>query len=111
MKKFSAIMLGISLILPGLLYAHQPSRITLQVNGIQLLVVVAHEVSDPNVHYIDQILVSLNGKPIIRQFFSTQTGNEQKVTYTIPGLKSGDNIEVQANCARGGQLRQTLAVK
>ncbi|HOO77543.1 MAG TPA: hypothetical protein PK636_07125 [bacterium] len=110
MNHRAVLLTLLGLALPAAVSANPPRSIELSVKGKVLEVTVDHPVSDPGSHYIDQILVKRNGKGVVRQFFATQSGDEQKVAYTIPSLKSGDVIQVQATCCRGGELVQSLTV-
>jgi len=40
-----------------------------------------------------------------------QTGGMQKVSYTIPSLKPGDEVTVKTNCSRGGERSETITVE
>lgn len=92
-------------------FSHPASKVILSVEGNVLHVTVQHNVGNPQTHYINKIIVTLNEKEIITQLFFLQTDNTQKVSYTIPSLKSGDTITVEANCNRGGTRKGTITVK
>ena len=92
-------------------FSHPASKITLSTDGTVLHITVNHDVGSSENHYINEILVFLNEKEIIRQIFSIQTNNTQEVSYTIPSLKPGDEITVSANCSRGGKRSETIIVK
>jgi len=92
-------------------FTHPASKVTLLVEGKVLHVTVNHNVSNPENHYTEEILVFLNDKEIIRQMFFIQTGDIQKVSYTIPSLKARDKITVKTNCSRGGKRSGTITVE
>ncbi len=92
-------------------FSHPASKITLSTEGTVLHITVNHDVGSSENHYINEILVFLNEKEIIRQIFSIQTNNTQEVSYTIPSLKPGDEITVSANCSRGGRRSGKIIVK
>ena len=92
-------------------FSHPASKVILSVEGNILQVTVQHNVGNPQTHYIKEIIVTLNEKNIITQLFFLQTDNTQKVSYTIPSLKSGDTITVEANCNRGGNRKGIITVK
>jgi len=92
-------------------FTHPASKVTLLVEGKVLHVTVNHNVSNPENHYTEEILVFLNDKEIIRQIFFMQTGDIQKVSYTIPSLKAGDKVTVKTNCSRGGKRSGTITVE
>lgn len=91
-------------------FSHPASKVTLLVEGKVLHVTVNHNVSNPENHYTEEILVFLNDKEIIRQIFFMQTGDMQKVSYTIPSLKPGDKVTAKTNCSRGGKRSGTITV-
>jgi len=110
-KIFLLVLLILFLILSGQAFSHPASKVILSVEGKVLQVTVNHNVSNPENHYTEEILVILNDKEIIRQIFFIQTGDMQKVSYTIPSLKPGDKITVNTNCSRGGKRSGTITVE
>jgi len=86
---------------------HQPSEITIVISGEDIDVTVHHSVGDPAAHYIKSIRVSLNGVPAAQEDFVRQAGNTQKARFSVPGLKKGDVVTVQADCSRFGSLSRT----
>jgi len=92
-------------------FTHPASKVTLLVEGKVLHVTVNHNVSNPENHYTEEILVFLNDKEIIRQMFFIQTGDMQKVSYMIPSLKAGDKVTVKTNCSRGGKRSGTITIE
>jgi len=113
MRKLSFVLsLLILLVLLSMPVASHPaSKVSLSLEGKVLNVTVAHNVSNPENHYINEILVFLNDKEIIKQVFFVQTNDTQKVSYTIPSLKTGDEITVKTNCSNGGKRSETIVVK
>ena len=104
-------LLIMCLFLPTQAFSHPASKVILSVEGNILQVIVQHNVGNPQTHYINEIIVTLDGKKIITQLFFLQTDNTQKVSYTIPSLKSGDTITVEASCNRGGIRKGAITVK
>jgi len=92
-------------------FSHPASKVTLLVEGKVLHITVNHNVGNSENHYINEILVFLNDKEIIRQMFFIQTGDMQKVSYMIPSLKAGDKVTVKTNCSRGGKRSGTITVE
>jgi len=99
------------LMLPAQAFSHPARKVTLLVEGKVLYITVNHNVSNPKNHYTKEILVFLNDKEVIRQIFFLQTDNVQKVSYTIPSLKPGDQITVKTNCSRGGKRSGKITVE
>ena len=104
-------LLIMCLFLPTQAFSHPASKVILSMEGNILHVTVQHNVGNPQTHYINEIIVTLDGKKIITQLFFLQTDNTQKVSYTIPSLKSGDTITVEASCNRGGIRKGAITVK
>jgi len=101
----------IFLMLSAQAFSHPASKVALLVEGKVLHITVNHNVGNPENHYINEILVFLNDKEIIRQMFFIQTGDMQKVSYMIPSLKAGDKVTVKTNCSRGGKRSGTITVE
>lgn len=99
------------LMLSAQAFSHPASKVTLLVEGKVLHITVNHNVGNPENHYINEILVFLNDKEIIRQIFFMQTDNMQEVSYTIPSLKPGDKVTVKTNCSRGGKRSGTTTIE
>ena len=111
-KNFLALSIAMLLIILSIpASSHPASKVTLSVEGKVLNISVNHSVGNPQTHYIDEIIVLLNDKEIIKQIFFIQTDNLQKVSYTIPSLKAGDKITVKTNCSRGGKRSGTITVE
>jgi len=108
---FFLFLLIMCLFLSTQAFSHSASKVMLSVEGNILQVTVQHNVGNPQTHYINEITVALNGKKIITQLFFLQTENTQKVSYTIPSLKLGDTITVEASCSRGGNRKGTITVQ
>lgn len=113
MKKniFVLILVVFLLIVSIPVFSHPASKVVLSVDGKVLNISVSHSVGNPENHYINEVLVLLNDKEIIKQIFFLQTDNLQKVSYTIPSLKTGDKITVKTNCSRGGKRSGTITVE
>ena len=113
MKKQIIILFLVVLFLTFSMQAlsHPASKVILSIEGKVVHVTVKHNVSNPENHYIDEILLFLNDKEIIKQILFMQTGDMQEVYYTIPSLKPGDKVTVKTNCSRGGNRSGTITVE
>jgi hypothetical protein len=97
----------------GILRAHPPSEIKLQFDPVKRILDITafHDVNDSTKHYIERILVELNGEETIKQVFLQQTDrNEQHVFYLMIDAKPGDEISVNAKCNRFGDKTQTIKI-
>ena len=112
----SLAVLGGSLILLGQTksaYAHPPSdiAITFDASTKILKAVIAHQVNNPNSHFIKKVDIGLNGKEIIEHIISRQDNNTtQTVSYLIPDAKAGDRLSVEAYCNISGKLKKEIKV-
>jgi len=63
-----------------------------------------HQVKDQFNHYINTVLVKLNGITIISQTANAQDSLEGgEFSYRIPLLKKGDEIEIITECNKSGK--------
>ena len=93
---------------------HPPGEIEMQFDlATKVLFISAyHAVSDSTRHYVDRIVVKLNGDEIIEQTFRSQNDNQiQIVEYTIIDAQAGDEIEATVGCNISSRLRRTLFVE
>jgi len=104
------------LVIPALLIspvaAHPPSALNLTYTSStsELSVTITHAVRDPADHYIDLVEVrSGNMILILANYTSQPTTSTFTYLYTVPA-KSGDLLEVNATCNKGGSLTETILV-
>lgn len=93
-------------------YAHSPSDMNLSYNNTtkELEVKIKHQVSNPNSHYVTNIVVKINGETNLSKEYTSQPGND--FTYTFENIETveGDIIEVTALCNQGGSISRQLTV-
>lgn len=109
MKKILVVL--ILLVVP--LAAHSPKTPELEydVEAGLLNVSITHSVNNASKHYVNKVVVELNGRKIIEQKFRSQTNEDvQKVTYTIIDAKVGDKISVTAFCNISGKKKGELTI-
>jgi hypothetical protein len=93
-------------------FCHPPTGIDMTRLGTQITVTVLHDVLDPKTHYIERIGITLNGKKIIEQNFTTQTDDDmQQVIYIIPSLTTGDKLDIETKCNQAGELKKEIIVE
>jgi hypothetical protein len=104
------------LVIPAVLFspvaAHPPSAVNLTYNssGSELAVTITHAVRDPTDHYIDLVEVRSGDAILISANYTSQpTTGTFTYLYTVPA-KSGDLLEVNATCNKGGSLTETVLV-
>jgi len=111
MKRLFGLTLMFLMLATNAALAHPPKTIDIKVSGTKLDVSVYHKVKNSIGHFMYKISVKVNGKLVIVQEFSMQTGNGTDVSYVVPSLKMGDVIELEAFCNNGGQKRETISVE
>ena len=92
--------------------AHPPDSLSMRLDSTGLLTInIFHPVKDQAKHYINKVLVELNGKTIIEQSLNSQTDkNVQDIIYKIIDAKAKDKIAVTAYCNITGKKKYTLTV-
>jgi desulfoferrodoxin (superoxide reductase-like protein) len=95
------------------LLAHSPKSPKLEYDadtGI-LSVSITHSVNNASKHYVNKVVVELNGGKIIEQKFKSQTDEEeQHVEYTVIDAKVGDKISITAFCNISGKKKGELTI-
>lgn len=93
--------------------AHPPSSIDIAFDpDTQAVnVTVNHDVKDTKTHYIKEIDVSVNGKPLLTDKYTFQDNNKtQPAVYELPDLAPGDKVSVKASCSISGMNTAELTV-
>ncbi|MCK4940566.1 hypothetical protein KAS45_00595 [candidate division WOR-3 bacterium] len=105
-------MLIVALVLLAVpLLAHSPKGLQLEYDAGILNISVIHSVNDASKHYVNKVIVELNGKKIVEQKFRSQTDEEeQQVLYSIIDAKEGDKINVTAYCNISGKKKGELII-
>lgn len=109
------VMLTLSAVIQsGSAWGHPPGEIELEFDLDQgrLEIAAFHTVRDSSEHFIDRIVVQLNGEEIVEQKFRSQTDSKvQIVEYRIIDAKPGDQIEVTARCNISGRKKDSLVIE
>jgi hypothetical protein len=90
--------------------ATPPSDMSISYNELSkdLQVTITHAVPNPRVHYIKEVIVTINGKVVNDSLYTSQPTLDT-FTYTYPVVTvPGDEIEVTASCVLAGSLSRTL---
>ncbi|HQH50555.1 MAG TPA: hypothetical protein PLA08_04030 [Candidatus Cloacimonadota bacterium] len=95
------------------LLAHPAGNVRLKYTAADKVLTVNfdHKVKNAQDHYINTILIKLNGLTIISQTSNTQdslTGGE--FLYKIPLLVKGDEIEVITECNKSGRKSSKMVL-
>lgn len=106
------ILMSLFLLGVGLAQAHPPSDIRLTTHENLVTIKVMHDTLDVMKHFIIEVRVSLNGKQVIKQTFDRQSSvDSQDALYTIPNLKKGDQLTVQAFCSIYGNKTKKFTIQ
>ncbi len=110
MKK--SILLTIALVLFAFLVkADPPKKINLSVKNNKLTAEIVHPVKNPGDHYVDQIVVTINGKEFKTLKYTKQSAEKgETVVLDIPNAKAGDVIEVKARCNEYGSKSNKIKI-
>lgn len=111
MKK--AVLTGLFLSAATVAFAHPASdvKINFDKDTKMLSVKAEHQVRDAAVHYIDDLVIRVNNKPIAKIAYSMQSSLDgQFVTVKDEAIKSADTIDVYTECNKGGVKNATYLV-
>ncbi|UCD05461.1 MAG: hypothetical protein JSV98_10195 [candidate division WOR-3 bacterium] len=95
------------------LFAHPPKNVTLEYDyDTKILgVVIQHSVNNISKHYVNKVVVELNGKKQIEQTFNRQMdGEKHEVLYKIVDADEGDKLTVIGYCNISGRKKSELIV-
>jgi hypothetical protein len=95
-------------------FSHPPSDIiiTFDLAKSAVMADIVHDSKNIEKHFINRIIVLVNGSEAITQKTITQTGADgQNVMFVIPGLKTGDKVSINADCSIFGDLTKEAEVK
>jgi len=115
MKNMSRLVMMIGFVfVTSLAYAHPASEVvlTLDAGTKELSVNITHQVSNPERHYIDQVNIMVNGKAVINEVLTKQTtAAGETLKFPLPDVNSGDIINVDTHCNKGGNLANEITAK
>lgn len=94
--------------------AHPPKKIVLNADpkNKTLKINIAHPVKDTEAHYIERVIITLNGQVLEEKKYSKQsTAGNEMILMTIDEMKAGDKIEVECVCNKSGKKKEAIEVK
>jgi desulfoferrodoxin (superoxide reductase-like protein) len=110
MKKFMFLLLAV-VAASTFAKADPPQKVNLSYLEGKLTVDASHKVLNPNTHYIDQIVVKVNGQEVQKVKLDKQTSKSSQVsTLDLPNLKTGDKVEVAVRCNEFGEKKGKLVI-
>ena len=92
--------------------AHSPSDMSLvyDTENQNLEVMITHQVSNPDSHYIYNLKIKKNGEIYDAYDYTNQSSSSSfKYTFEINATE-GDNIEVDAFCNQGGSINKQVSI-
>lgn len=91
--------------------ADPPKKVNLTYQDGKLKIEAIHKVSDPKKHYIDQIVVNVDGVDVKTIAPTSQNSNESQVEEVALDLKKGSKVKVTAHCCKFGAKAGKLTVE
>lgn len=91
--------------------ADPPSKVNLTYKDGKLKVEAVHKVSDPLKHYIDQVVISVDGVDVKTVTFNSQVSKDSQVEEVALDLKKGSKVKVTARCSKFGTKSAKLTVE
>jgi hypothetical protein len=91
--------------------AHSPSEMAIAYDEAaqELVVTLTHGVPDPATHYVKEVVIRANNVPVQDVRYTSQPSKDTfAYRYSIP-TKSGDTIDVTAECVLGGSITRSTA--
>jgi hypothetical protein len=88
----------------------QELNISYDLENESLTATFMHSVSDQSTHYVETVIIKLNGTTSETLTYTSQpTNNEFSYEYNITASE-GDELFVSGTCVRGGTITQTLII-
>ena len=99
--------------LPLALFAHAPKKVLLDYDKDtgKLSIETPHSVKNVEDHFIESIVISVNGTEKETVEYTAQSSLESHdVVVELPGLKAGDQVSVKAICNKVGSKTGKLKI-
>ncbi|MBP7101881.1 MAG: hypothetical protein KBA86_01400 [Bacteroidales bacterium] len=100
--------------IPVCLMAHAPKKVVVSYDAATstVKVIVTHPVSNVNTHFVQSIVITVDGKEV-KTFNETKQENAttETVEVVLSGVKPGMTIEAVAKCNLMGSKKGKIAVK
>jgi hypothetical protein len=109
MKKI-LFSLGLLLLIPMIMKADPPKKVTATFNEGKLKIVAEHPTKDSTSHYIGTITITVDGKEakVLKLTYQT-SAKEQVQEVEVPEIKAGSEVSVKATCNKFGS--KTVKIK
>jgi hypothetical protein len=96
-----------------LIMAHPASDIEMNYDTENkvIKVTMTHVTKDQSEHFINKVVIQVNGKRRIEQTYPEQKDKQtQNALFLIIDLKSGDKIDITAHCNVFGKLKKSFTI-
>lgn len=111
MKKLSLTILAV-ILTSQIVSADPPKKVNLVYNNNILFIESIHPVKDVKAHYIDQIIINVDGKEVKTIKLKQQSSaNSQVEQVNLPNLTKGTKINVTCRCNEFGKKNNSIKVK
>ncbi|MCK4662569.1 MAG: hypothetical protein KAT68_06875 [Bacteroidales bacterium] len=113
MKKQKMLSLILMVFLPIILMAHPPKKVDVKYKkeSNKLIISIPHLVKNVEKHYIESIIISVDGKEIkVLEYTSQSTKESHDIEIELPELESGNEVEVKAKCNKMGTKVTTIKI-
>ncbi len=91
--------------------ADPPQKVNLTYKEGKLNVEVIHKVSNPQTHYIKQIIINVDGADVKTISPGSQTSKDSQVEEIALDLKKGSKVKVTAQCSKFGTKTAKMTVE
>jgi len=111
MKKL--LILFVLIVAPLLVAKADPAKkVNLSYQDGKLKIDILHRVKDVKTHYIDQIIINVDGKDVKTISLKTQSSQEsENLELLVPEIKSGSKVVVKTRCNEFGLKSGKLTVE
>lgn len=100
------------LALSGLAMAHPPSSIEASLREGSLVIIIKHNVANPQDHYISSVKVTSGNKALFEGSYKEQSSKEEHVIeIPVKDMSKPFKITVETICNKWGKLSKDIEIK
>lgn len=110
MKKL-LVILAFACALPLAMQADPAKKVNLTYSNGKLKIEAIHKVNDVTTHYIDQIIIIVDGKVVQTLKPTKQSSNESELVEIAVQAKKGSKIEVKTRCNQFGNKSGSIVIQ
>lgn len=108
------LVISLFAFLPALLFADAAKKVVVTYDkaSSKVKMVALHKVKDVTTHYIDQIIIEVDGKEVKVISPKKQSSKENEtLEVVIPNVKAGSEINIKTRCNEFGKKSGSVVVK